>query len=138
MPSFNQAWAAVAAHRKAEGVSPDLRPRLRAVYLQSISTPFDPVALKKSLQNLLEYLSGEGRTNANCWATDLFFGLAQGWERDWAQQDLPEDYHDVLAMMGEALHDTVQAPDVARNFGCLPEQLFWNESCDCPMVDPSS
>ena len=22
------------------------------------------------------------------------------------------------------LHDTVQAPEIARNFGCLPEQLL--------------
>jgi hypothetical protein len=26
--------------------------------------------------------------------------------------------------MGEALHDTVQAPEIAENFGCLPEQLL--------------
>ena len=41
-----------------------------------------------------------------------------------AEQNLPEDFHDVLAMMGEALHDTVQAPEIAENFGCLPEQLL--------------
>lgn len=65
-----------------------------------------------------------GRSNANCWATDLFFARGENWETDWAERDLPESIHDVLAMMGEALHDTVQAPDIARNFGCLPEQLF--------------
>ena len=27
-------------------------------------------------------------------------------------------------MMGEALHDTVQTPEIARNVGCLPEQLL--------------
>jgi hypothetical protein len=32
--------------------------------------------------------------------------------------------HDVLAMMGEALHDAVKAPEIARNFGCPPEQLL--------------
>ena len=32
--------------------------------------------------------------------------------------------HDILAMMSEALHDTVQAPEIAQNFGCLPEQLL--------------
>ncbi|MGH9865387.1 MAG: hypothetical protein ACRD4H_08250, partial [Candidatus Acidiferrales bacterium] len=62
--------------------------------------------------------------NANCWAVDLFFLLSERWERDWAEQRLPEDFHDVLALMGHALHDTVQAPDIARNFGCLPEQLL--------------
>jgi len=69
-------------------------------------------------------LSDEGRTNANCWAVDLFFAHAAGWERDWAQQDLPDDFHNILAKMGEALHDTVRAPDFAREYGCLPEQLL--------------
>jgi hypothetical protein len=44
--------------------------------------------------------------------------------KDWGEQNLPESFHDVLAMMGEALHDTVQAPETAENFGCLPEQLL--------------
>ena len=70
------------------------------------------------------FLAGEGRTNANCWAVDLFFALSQGWERDWAEQRLSEDFHDVLATMGSALHDTIKAPDIAENFGCLPEQLL--------------
>jgi hypothetical protein len=66
----------------------------------------------------------EGRTNANCWAVDLFVDQGEKWERDWAEQGLPESFHDVFAMMGEALHDTVHAPSVAENFGCLPEQLL--------------
>jgi len=36
-------------------------------------------ALKKSLEELLEFLSNRGRTNANCWAVDLFFCLSDGW-----------------------------------------------------------
>jgi hypothetical protein len=73
---------------------------------------------------LLEFLIGEGRTNANCWAVDLFFAFTQEWEQDWAERSLPQGYHDVLARMGEALHDTAQAPDIAKDFGCLPEQLL--------------
>ena len=56
--------------------------------------------------------------------TDLFFGSDEGWEKDWSDQDLPEPLHDVFAMMGQALHDTVQSPEIAENFGCLPEQLL--------------
>jgi hypothetical protein len=67
------------------------------------------------------FLAGEGRTNANFWAVDLFFAYSQGWERNWTEQHLPDDVHDVLATMGSALHDTVKTPDVAQNFGCLPE-----------------
>ena len=124
MPGFDEAWAAVALHRNEEPVSQGLRPLLQAVYSNCLAQPTNVVELKKSLNDLLTFLAGEGRTNANCWAVDLFFALSLGWDRDWADQDLPEDFHDLLALMGEALHDTVQAPDIARNFGCLPEQLL--------------
>jgi hypothetical protein len=124
VPGFDEAWNTVARSRDGEPVSPTLRPLLQAVYIQSISEPLNRVEFQKSLEDLLQFLIGEGRTNANCWAVDLFFANSKGWERDWAEQGLPEDFHDVLAMMGEALHDTVRNPDVAQNFGCLPEQLL--------------
>jgi hypothetical protein len=94
------------------------------VYLTVLSKPTDLGELKRGLQELLQFLAGDGRTNANCWAADLFFDLSEGWERDWTDQDLPDGFHDVLAMMGEALHDTVRTPKIAENFDCLPEQLL--------------
>lgn len=124
MPSFVEAWTAVAVSRDGEPVSPGLRPLLESVYSDCLSEPLDLTTLRHSLERLLEFLSGDGRTNANCWAADLFLADCQGWERDWADRDLPEHLHDVLAMMGEALHDTVKDPRVAANFGCLPEQLL--------------
>jgi hypothetical protein len=124
MASFDDAWTAVAGGREGEPVSPELRPLLERVYLDVLSTPTDPAALKKSLEVLLEFMAGRGRTNANCWAADLFFCLSDGWERDWTDQNLPDEFHNILAKMGEALHDTVQATAVAKNFGCLPEQLL--------------
>jgi hypothetical protein len=124
MAGFDQAWLAVAKARNGEPVSPRLRPFLEAVYHQSLAHPLDSSKLKKSLEDLLLFLSVEGRSNANCWAADLFFAIGEGWEKDWAEQNLPEGFHDVLAMMGEALHDTVQSSEVAKNFGCLPEQLL--------------
>jgi hypothetical protein len=72
----------------------------------------------------LEFLANEGRTNANCWADDLFFALSQGWERDWTEQHLPDDFHYVFVKMGEALHDTVRSPEFAQDFDCLPKQLL--------------
>jgi hypothetical protein len=69
-------------------------------------------------------LVNEGRTNANCWAVDLFFMLGQGWEKEWGEQDLPEGFHEVLAIMSGALHDTVKAPDIAREYESLPEQIL--------------
>jgi hypothetical protein len=121
---FDEAWTAIAVPRAGEAVSPGLRPLLHAVYFHVLSEPLSEAEFKKSLEGLLEFLAGDGRTNANCWAVDLFFALSQGWEQDWGERRLPDDFHDVLARMGEALHDTVKHPEVARNFGCLPEQLL--------------
>jgi len=114
----------VARAKSGEWASPELQPLLRQVYCAIVPMPVDLASLKNSLVALLEYLSGPGRTNANCWAVDMFFDLAEGWERNWTQQNLPDEFHDVLALMGEALHDTVPAPKVAQNFDCLPEQFL--------------
>jgi len=124
MAGFEESWAAVDHQRHGERVSPELRPLLKRVYSDVLTTPANLAALKESLTALLEYLSGPGRTNSNCWAVDRFFCLSEGWDRDWTEQPLPDDFHDVLALMGEALHDTVKSPEVARNFECLPEQLL--------------
>jgi hypothetical protein len=124
MSGFNEAWEAVVRGRTGEPVSQELRPLLQGVYFQSLSKPLDAVELKKSLENLLIFLSRDGRTNANSWAVDLFFCVGEGWERDWAEQGLPDDFHDVLSLMGQALHDTIKNPAIAENFDCLPEQLL--------------
>jgi hypothetical protein len=124
MASFDDAWAAVDKPREGELVSPELQPLLRRVYSDVMASPADLRAMKEGLSVLLEYLSGQGRTNANCWAVDMFFCLSEGWEREWTDQHLPDDFHDVLALMGQALHDTVRTPKIAENFDCLPEQLL--------------
>ena len=124
MAGFDEAFAAVNHHKEGQPVSPELQPPLRCVYSDILATPVDLAALKRSLVALLEYLAGKGRTNANCWAVDLFFCTSDGWERDWTDQNLPDEFHDVLSLMGQALHDTIGAPNIAKNFDCLPEQLL--------------
>lgn len=124
MASFEEAWSAVAAVRDGEIVSPELQGFVREVYSDFQSEAVDLPVLRKDLLSLLKFLSGGGRTNANCWAVDLFFGVCRHWERDWGDHDLPEKLHDMLAKMGEALHDTVRDRYIAENFGCLPEQLL--------------
>jgi hypothetical protein len=124
MTGFEEAWSAAAISRDGEVVSPLLRPLLNEVYVQVLAKPKNLPALKKSLAQLLTFLAGEGRSNANCWAVDLFFCSSGEWGSDWSDQGLPDEFHDVLARMGEALHDTVRAKDVAENFDCLPEQLL--------------
>src|ERR1700732_2145364 len=73
MPGFHKAWAAVAVGRGGDPVSSELRPLLERVYVDILSSPIDLAALKNGLEDLLAFLSSRGRTNANCWAVDLFF-----------------------------------------------------------------
>ncbi len=42
----------------------------------------------------------------------------------WLTDQLPDDYHDIVADMCGALHDTESAPHVAENFDSMPEQLL--------------
>lgn len=67
-----------ARSRDGEPVSSALRPLLRAICVQSLSQPLNRVEFQKSLEDLLQFLIGEGRTNANCWAVDLFFTNSEG------------------------------------------------------------
>jgi len=124
MAGFDAAWAAVDHAKDGEPASSELRPLLRRVYSDVLAVPTNFPALKESLVALLEYLGGAGRTNANCWAVDLFFCVSEGWEKHWTDQNLPDHFHNVLSLMGQALHDTVRTPKVADNFDCLPEQLL--------------
>jgi hypothetical protein len=124
MPGFEDAWSAVSSSKKHGKVSPELKALLQTVYLSVLATPPNLSDLKGALEGLLNYLAVEGRTNANCWATDLFFMASAGWERDWSEQELPEDFRNVLGVMSGALHDTVQAPEVAANFDSMPEQIL--------------
>jgi hypothetical protein len=124
MAGFEDIWNRLSQAQDGEPVSPELKPLLQRVYAEFQPERINLSSLQENLSALLEYLSGTGRTNANCWAVDLFFCLDDGWERDWADHDLPDSLHDVLADMGGALHDTVDSPEIAKNFESLPEQLL--------------
>ena len=108
---------------EGEPVSPRLRPLLLAVYNELKGRPTNLALLRRALDDLLVFLaSSEGRTNANCWAADLFFTLGEGWDIEgW---DVPDEYGDILGDMSGALHDTVQSPEIADNFESTPEQLL--------------
>ena len=108
---------------EGEPVASELPLLIEAVYGEIVSVPTDLNALKSALGVLLSFLASPGgRTNANCWATDGFFCLQEGWEAGW--DHLPAGYQELLADLGGALHDTVQSPQVARNFQSTPEQLL--------------
>ena len=78
MKRFEQLWSSVANVRDGKSVSPDLKPLLCRVHDDVLTSPVNLPNLKHSLVELLQYLSGAGRTNANCWAVDLFFVPTSG------------------------------------------------------------
>jgi hypothetical protein len=114
---FDRRWHAAATFRR---VSHALPPLVRRVYEEAARQPADLAAVKTALVELLELLASEGgRTDANCTATDYFFSQS---EPVWSH--LPEAYRTLVESLGGTLHDTVHAPRIAANFGCLPEQLL--------------
>ena len=104
-------------------VSPQLKHLLAQVYAQVQLQPTDLSAFYNALEELLTFLSSPtGRTHANCVATDSFFMNNDRWERKWGH--LPEPYQDLLGLLGDTLHDTISAPEIAENFDNTPEQLL--------------
>src|SRR5438093_13482804 len=72
----------IAKAHEGELVSPDLAPLLLAVYDELAKRSADLRPLQGAIERLLTFLSSpRGRTSANCWATDLFFALGEGWGR---------------------------------------------------------
>ena len=100
---------------------PALMPLMRRLRECLMSADLDLPALKAAMLAVLEFLcSAQGRTDENCSAVDMFLTVDDAG----LSGRLPEAYHDILADMGGALHDTVTAPHIAENFDSTPEQLL--------------
>jgi len=107
------AWLA-----KADSRARELVKTVQSVLAKDV---LDLEVLKQSLIDLLEYLSSQnGRTDENCNAVDSFFMH----DELWLERNLPDPFHDVFADIAGALHDTVSAPETAKNFDSTPEQLL--------------
>jgi hypothetical protein len=118
--SFEEMFTRASGFRR---ISPQLRPLLERIYRGLIRRPVDLAEIRAALEELFLFLSSaDGRTDANCTVTDYFFSFAEEWKEE--QQNLPASLRELLAGIGGALHDTVHAPSIAENFGCLPEQLL--------------
>ena len=99
----------------------ELVPLMRQLQQALAVQPIDLGAARAAIIAVLEFLcSPRGRTDANCTAVDTFFHIDDSWLTD----QLPEDYHDIVADMGGQLHDTFSAPYIAQNFDSTPEQLL--------------
>jgi len=113
MSDFDDRWHRAMGFRH---VTPELRPLVAA--LDRDLAGQDPAAVRTSLLALLEHLaSGRGRTDANCCVVDTFFAGVDA-------AHLPDDLRAVVTDLSGTLHDTIYAPRIAENFGCLPEQLL--------------
>jgi len=114
----------VIAHHEGEPVSPELAQLLLAVYNELARRSSELHPLSAALERLLTFLaSPAGRTNANCWAADLFFCLDEGWG-DVSWEHVPDELGEILGDIAGALHDTVRSPAIAANFDSTPEQLL--------------
>lgn len=110
-----------------DDVSPELQPLLEAAQGEIARVPPDLAALKAGLERLLIFLcTPQGRTEANCHATFMFFLLTERWPTGspdgW--DHLPEDYAEILDDLAGCLHDTIESPAIALNFDSTPEQLL--------------
>jgi hypothetical protein len=109
---FDALWKSSVRYRR---VSRELEPLLRALH----DSFADPQATRQTLERLLTFLAGVGRTDANC-TTVYYFTSAT--EPLW--QQLPQELRAILDDMGGALQDSVHAENIARTFEATPEQLL--------------
>ena len=115
MTGFDDLWKSAVRYRKA---SHELQPLLRDVHADLERN--DLAALRASLEQLLIFLAGpQGRTDANCSTVFNFFNETEGLWRP-----LREDLRSICDDMSGTLHDAIYAPDIARTFESLPEQLL--------------
>ncbi len=103
--------------------SPELKPLLARFFDALMAEPTDLAVLKQRMVELLQYLTTpEGRTTNNCSIVDMSVVMTEWGDID--LPDLPDEFYDVIADMGGALHDTVSSPEIAYNFYSTPEQLL--------------
>lgn len=113
---FERCWRSAVRFRN---VSRELRPLLHDAFFAIAASPLVIDDVKRALEALFAFLSSsEGRNDANCSVTDAFF--CEEWPRD----HLPGALRAIVEDAGGALHDTVYAPLVAKNFESTPEQLL--------------
>ena len=115
MSGFDALWRSAVRYRR---VSRELELLLHAVHDDLERS--DLLSLRASLENLLTFLaSGAGRTDANCSTVFHFFN-----ETESIWRPLREDFRAICDDMSGTLHDAIYAPDIARTFEALPEQLL--------------
>ena len=110
--TFDALWKQAVRYRH---VSRELEPLLRALH----DAFGDPDSTRVALEQLLAFLAGAGRTDANCTTTYYFTSNA---EPLW--QNLPDALRAILDDMSGTLQDSIHAENIARTFEATPEQLL--------------
>jgi hypothetical protein len=110
------------AFQRIAGSAPtSLRPIFREVHDAYASRPPDAVRAKSALVSLFTYLaSPDARTHANVCAVERFLMEDPALTKDTA---LPPEFVEFI-LNADALHDTIESPEVAENFESTPEQLL--------------
>jgi len=110
---------------KGKIISPELKPLLEEFYRAYTSKEFNRNKTKDAIINLMTFLSGqEGRIRDNLVFVSLFTAIDDDWEISDSYEQIPEDYLEILGYIEGSLDDTIDNPDIAENFGGLPEQIL--------------
>jgi hypothetical protein len=110
-----------AFQRIASSVPSSLRPLLREVHDAYASRPPDAARARSALVTLFTHLvSPDARTHTNVCAVDRFLMEDPALTKDTA---LPPQFVEFV-LNADALHDTIESPEVAENFESTPEQLL--------------
>jgi hypothetical protein len=119
MSSFDEVWKKSAGFRK---FSRELPPLIRALHDAVNSSDVSESETRNALEALLLFLSSPaGRTDANCCATDAFFSAVN---IEGQLERVPPSLRSIVSDLSGALHDAIYAPQIARTFDSLPEQLL--------------
>ncbi len=110
-----------AFQRISSSAPASLSPLFREVHDAYASRPPDAVRARSALVSLLIYLaSPDARTHTNVCAVDRFLMEDPALTKDTA---LPAQFVEFV-LNADALHDTIESPEVAENFESTPEQLL--------------
>ena len=104
-------------------ISSELKKLIENVHYCIIEKPTNFIQLYSSLEELIYFLTTPtGRTKENCEETEFYFMLHE--EKGFNWDHLPKEYQLILDDISGNLHDTIQAPQIAKNFESTPEQLL--------------
>ena len=106
-----------------DGADDALEAYVRAAHQALTGRRLDLAALRTALADLLEFLSGPGRTEANCRTVDAFFCLLTA-EHVEILDRVPPGWQDLVDDLGLDLAATFEDPERADRAGASPEKLL--------------